>query len=433
MGSLAGRESFALPSYDADFTPFAATKTKAPRADLAKFPVLEGQTISRDLMWQEPGYLTDQTLAAGASAGYLIALAQHGTYEVNSFLPYTESATVTGAVSDATDESLAVLAADDTLSQLLEDPGTHNPVVARQRFVAELAVLSKERPSLVRNVVISASRDWQPDSAVAAAQLSVVEELPWLRVSTLSQMSTNANEISTNRDLLPQEDVTPLFTASSFGSVRDSLSAVNKFAGIAQDSQALTAPFEAGLAALTSNAWHQDSSDHAATVTSFGQAARDLQGSITVATGSDINLISTGSEIPITVQNGLDQDVNVQIRLRPNDSRLQAKSVVPLSIAAGSSQTARVPVSAVGSGNVVVQVEILDEDGKFAANSGEFNVRVRADWENVGTGVVLALLVLLLGGGIWRTVRRGRSKRREAALDTEEALAVVEAESEEHQ
>lgn len=426
LGSLQGRESFAVPGYDPDFTPYVDSGLKVPRATLKDYPVLSGHAVSRDAAWPEPGYVRASVLRAAVDADYSVLIAGPGTYEVNSFLPYTESASV------PSESGARVLAADETLSALLEHPGTSNPVAARQRFVAELAVLSKERPSLNRNVLIAASRSWSPNADVASAQLSVLEQLPWLSVSSVAGLANNDAEQSTERDLMTQEDAIELFSGASFGTLHDTYTQVKKFSAIAQNPEAMYGPFASALTALTSNAWHSQPADHSAMVTSFTDSARLLREGITVATGSDINLISTGSEIPLTVQNSLDQDVTIQIRLRPNDSRLQAKSVVPLSIEAGGSATARVPVSAVGSGNVVVQVEILDEQGKFAANSGEFNVRVRADWENVGTGVVLALLVVLLGGGIWRTIRRGQSERRAAALDTEEALAVVKAESEEN-
>ena len=57
-------------------------------------------------------------------------------------------------------------------------------------------------------------------------------------------------------------------------------------------------------------------------------------------------------------------------------------------------------------------MQIRSADGTVVAAPAEMNVRVRAGWETVGTAIIGGLLVLLLVGGIVRTVRRGRSAHR---------------------
>lgn len=131
---------------------------------------------------------------------------------------------------------------------------------------------------------------------------------------------------------------------------------------------------------------------------------------VDVSTNPDINLISTGSEIPLTVRNRFDQDVSVTVRLMPSESTLQVTDTVSVIVPAYSSTGIRVPVEAAGSGDVTVAIDILNDNGDVARSAQPFTVRVRADWENTGTLVLGALLVLLLGGGIIRTLRRGRPK-----------------------
>jgi hypothetical protein len=78
-----------------------------------------------------------------------------------------------------------------------------------------------------------------------------------------------------------------------------------------------------------------------------------------------------------------------------------------------------VPVRAIGSGDVDLQVEVLAPSGAVVAGPTSFSVRVRAGWETAGTAVVAAAIALLFIGGIWRTVRRGRS----SARTTDEGVA----------
>src|SRR5690606_23046974 len=78
-----------------------------------------------------------------------------------------------------------------------------------------------------------------------------------------------------------------------------------------------------------------------------------------------------------------------------------------------------------GSGNVTVEVELVSaaQPQVRVAEPQEFVVRVRADWESVGTVVVAVLLGIALVAGIWRTVRRGRSPRRLAGATVDQPAA----------
>ncbi|MEK8226774.1 DUF6049 family protein [Oerskovia sp. M15] len=86
-------------------------------------------------------------------------------------------------------------------------------------------------------------------------------------------------------------------------------------------------------------------------------------------------------------------------------------------LAPGTEVSFKVPVRAIGSGDVGVEVELLAvPEGVVIAPSSDFVVRVRADWETVGTAVFAGFVALLMIGGLWRTIRRGRSPRRVAEL-----------------
>jgi hypothetical protein len=280
-------------------------------------------------------------------------------------------------------------------------------------------------------VVIALDRSWSPDPAVAQAQLTAISGLPWIRTAGLSELADQEQPVDAERVTVTSPQSPALFAQGEFAQLRDNQRALVRFATVTEDPSLITEPHWRAVSRLTSQAWYSNTSEHATAVAAFNESVSGLMNSINIVPSSDINMISTGAEIPLTVQNNLDQDVSFSVQLSPSDSRLQAPTTLPVQITASSTQSIRIPVTAVGSGNVEVKVQILDESGKYVATSGVFRVRVRADWENVGTGVVLGLLALLLAGGIWRTVRRGHSERRVSALDSKEALALVEAEAEE--
>ncbi|MFC2659709.1 MAG: DUF6049 family protein [Actinomyces sp.] len=79
-----------------------------------------------------------------------------------------------------------------------------------------------------------------------------------------------------------------------------------------------------------------------------------------------------------------------------------------LTVPADGQATATVPVKAVGSGDVDLTIMLLAADGTAVGAPQNVHMRVHADWETRGTRVMGAGLVILLIGGIVRTVRRGR-------------------------
>ncbi|WP_435298898.1 DUF6049 family protein [Timonella sp. A28] len=421
------RELFALPAYDLDPAQYARAGLRIPSTSKASHPATKELDYSTQLVWPTADAMSATVVNTAAQSGSPWVIAQSGSLTAKKSLTYTPNATFSKTTPDGT---ARVLASDETLSSLITDPETANPLTARQRFISELAVIAKERPSEVRNLVISTPRSWNPDPVIASAQLSALTSLPWVSPIDIGAIAESKNDDNDKYTLRATPQSIELFDNQGFSKLRAQYRSIETLSHIVEDPATFVAPYKAATRAVTSNAWLTDPAGHDQAVTQLNTASSTTLNGISVVTGSDINLISTGSEIPVTVQNDLNQTVNIQLQLRPNDPRLQAKESVPLTIPARSSESARVPVSAVGSGNVVVSVVLLDEEGKYATASGSFNVRVRADWENMGTGVVVALLVLLLGGGILRTVKRSRARRRTSREEAATTLALVEAETE---
>jgi len=176
----------------------------------------------------------------------------------------------------------------------------------------------------------------------------------------------------------------------------------------------------AQLLAPTAVAWRADPAGRADLAQRVIEEAEARTVGLEVVTGSDVSLIAAEGEVPVTVRNGLVEDANVVVELRPSSGVLVAGDPVTVLVAAGEQATVRVPVRSVANGDVTIEVALLSPEGRPVAPSSSFGVRVRAEWENVGTGVVAALLGVGLVAGIVRTVRRGRAGTRLDAADVPE-------------
>jgi hypothetical protein len=162
--------------------------------------------------------------------------------------------------------------------------------------------------------------------------------------------------------------------------------------------------------APTSLAWRTDTTGREALVARSVARTASLQSAVSVPEGSKVNLVSSSGELPIRVVNSLDQDVTVEVRLHPSDGRLVAQKSVLLTVPADGDATATIPVHGIKTADVTAAVEIYTPTGVLIDRSTSLEVRVRAEWENIGTAVVGVLLTIGLAAGLTRTIRRGGAR-----------------------
>ncbi|KGM15150.1 hypothetical protein N867_11640, partial [Actinotalea fermentans ATCC 43279 = JCM 9966 = DSM 3133] len=355
----------------------------------------------------------------------LALLVGPGTLPSPAVLTYTPSgrATVSAGGRDVTvlvpDARLSAalttgrVAVDDAL---LAPTGAVTPASAVQDLLAELAVITRERPNDSRHVLLTLPRDWTPDVDVAAAQLAALATTPWVRGEPVSALVGLADP-EIDRGTLPTRSVVDTeTTGTEIDTLTTTLDRRGQLVGMLADPQSALGDVELELLAPLSVAWRADPAGRAALVDRARTSTDALSDAVTVAPTTDegINVLSTSAELPVNVTNDLAEPITVAVRLRPDDSRLRADDPVAVTIPAQTQVLVRVPVHAVQSADVQVTVQVLTPGGTVVDDDTSFLVRVRAEWEGIGTAVVGSLLALGLVVGLVRTIRRGRTARRAA-------------------
>lgn len=414
LQATTGREVFALPTFDQDWGAYADAGLVPPEREALPNTLSTWRT---DLTWAAQTAPTKSLLRLAAAADAPLVVAAQGSLQPDPELTYTPTGLASLETSAGT---VTALVPDPGLSAQLTAPGQTSPAAARQRMIAELAVVSRERPAEARSLLLTVPRSWAPTPELAQAQLGGIDNVPWARLSPVSTLLTSpVPEISRATASASTSDTGGL-SRDALDSLAGLRSAVADFAQVVPDPAALTAPIDAATLAATAVTWRADPTGRQDAIDRVRAAAEDITGSISVASQSNFTLISSGSNLPIKVHNSLDQPATVTVSLSPDHPRLGAQAPVTIVVPAGSDATAMVAVSAVGRGNVTVTVQILNSDGTVIASPASISVKVRADWENRGTAIIAGLLVVLLGGGIWRTIHRGRSDRRASAAVVEQ-------------
>lgn len=414
VAQAAGNETYALPRFDQDWGAFADAGQPAPAQSELPAALAAWRT---DLSWPAETNPDAATIDLSVGAGAPNVVVGTDAFVPDTDLTYTPTgrATASTAAGDAT-----VLVPDATLSALLTSPPQATPAGARQRVLAELAVISRERPGDQRHVLVTVPRDWSATPAIAHAQLVAMGSAPWTSLQPVSALAASpdpgVSRTSPPESVASENELNP----AAMESLRRISADVAEFASAVPDPAALTAPLDEAILATSSIGWRADADGRAQAITNIRNQAATITSSISVLGMSDYTLISTGSSIRVDVSNALAQDATIVVALAPDDPRLVAEESETITVPAGSQASASIPVKAIGSGDVTVAVQIIAPNGTVVAQPYTFGVRVRAEWETVGTVVVTAMLVLLLAGGVWRTIHRGRSDRRASAAVVEQ-------------
>lgn len=439
LDATTGRDVELLPAGDAD----VAALAHAGRPDLVtgaleratSLAAASGLPAGSDTSLVLPADdLPDVVTAALAQGPGRAVVAGPGQLPPTEDLTYTPSGRTTVRTPSG---PTSVLVPDETLSAALRGPADpdpqRTPATAAQELISELAVITRERPSDSRHVLLTVPRDWDPDPEVVRAQLDALTAAPWVRLQPVAALVGSTDDV--DRGGLPEEDVAPReITSAEVRALETTLDRRERLVGIAEDPADLLGDVDAELVAPLSVAWRADTTGRQDLLAAARARTEALERAVVVQESSSINLISTSGELPVKLTNTLDQEVTVRVGLRPDDARLVADEQVALTLPARADGVVQIPVHAIQSADVPVTVEVRTPTGELLDDSGQMTVRVRADWEGIGTAVIGALLAIGLVVGLVRTIRRGRTGRRAApvasgpdALSPEEEAETVAA------
>ena len=290
----------------------------------------------------------------------------------------------------------------------------------RQLLRGDSAILVRQAPMLERDIVVA-----MPRQAASAVQSSVVRErvsalrsVPWTQSQTLGALQESAQhevaavnegtsriERSETPDTVIDDDELSADTLAAAGRTATTLQSISS---VLSEPAALLGDYTDLEAVVSSASWRADPTTRNAQVPAADAAGAGVTSSLAAVPSSTINVISSEAQLPVRITSSLNQDVTVQVYLVSNNKRLQVPRTTTVRVPAHQQAKVTVPIQAVGSGDVALTVQVLAADGTTVGTPTTVNMRVRADWEGRGTGVIVGVLVAIVVTGTVRTVRRGR-------------------------
>lgn len=129
---------------------------------------------------------------------------------------------------------------------------------------------------------------------------------------------------------------------------------------------------------------------------------------VEIVKGSQINLVSQDSRVPILIRNNYNTEVRVLIHVATSNLRVRLPKVTAVTVPANSTINATVPVQAVANGDVTLYVWLTSFSGVRIGENADVEMHVLGNFEAIAIGSLVAVVALLLVVGTVRMLRRRR-------------------------
>lgn len=153
-----------------------------------------------------------------------------------------------------------------------------------------------------------------------------------------------------------------------------------------------------------------------ATVLSFvGIASQAASGNdlpvskVRIVPGSELNLVARESLLPVKIRNDYPVAVRVLVHVEPESFNAILASVVEQTIPANTTDTVKVPISAISDGEVSVRAWVETFSGIKISKPVIIKLHVQAEIEESVITVFAIFVIGLAAIGVVRTVRKRRA------------------------
>jgi hypothetical protein len=129
-----------------------------------------------------------------------------------------------------------------------------------------------------------------------------------------------------------------------------------------------------------------------------------------VVTGSNINIVSRESKVPVSIQNNYDRQVKIRVHASAPDPAVTVADFVSLTIPANSRKDALIPISFLSGGEYELDVWVTTFTDIRVGQNVAMKLTVNPDIEVLIIVAFGSLIVLLMVLGVIRMSRRAKAR-----------------------
>lgn len=373
----------------------AATSAPTLLTDQLQRPVRGG------VVWPNEQRLDQPTLnalkAAGATTVVLDA-AGLGTSQDSTSNPFSQVRADSGLVT--------AVSPDPGLGALLDTPAT-NPVLARQRFLAETAMIASADPTLGPTVVAAPPMFWSPGTELTDT-LNASATAPWSKLTSLGEALSSAGSLSERP--LADVDIATL-SPEHLAAVRQDVATLASISAIMNAPGAELQTYREALLRCESAAWILSADIGRELLARTTVQVTQERDRVHITSAGTISFPGSKGRVPITVANDTEVPVTVGLALTAAPAyRIEVAPIRDIRIPPRGKVSLEVPVTLVGSGSLAVSGQLLTPDGQPYGPPEQVDLRTTA-YSRAAAWVVGSAFLLLCVFLAVSFVRRRREKR----------------------
>lgn len=402
-----------FPTSPATATPSPDEATPSPSPVATEAPALpDDDTLTaidgavEGIVWPRQGVRAEDLATFAAYLGDGVATVVSSTQ--------TEGADAAHASTGGHD----LLVVDDAVSSAISAAASEPDADARQRSLAEanaqLHFSTQAAPQIP--LLVGLTRDQTRDAAALREAIATVDS-PGFDLSSVRAADPASVSLATSEP--------DAVRVAALESLLVDEGTLGTFATILEDPQVLLS--RERIRILREIAVGVSDAAFTTNVADHRTATNDTLHAVSIPPSSTIQLLSANADLPFGVRNDLPWPVTLRLTVAPTDPRLEVQRTIDdVVVQANSSARVKVPVSArVGSGELDLRLNLYSPTGVLIDGPQSVRVAVRAEWETIGLVIFGGLAVLLIAGGVIRTVLR-RRREADAGADAETSTAEKE-------
>ncbi|MCB5178085.1 DUF6049 family protein [Streptomyces antimicrobicus] len=436
--AVQGKKVVALPFADPDLASLAhhgkdvsgTLGQLRPATDKAKQAVetVLHVTPSTDFSWPVDGAIDPAIVNVATSAGAHNVLTRSDSLTETSGLGYTPSAARpigAGATAVVADARLSTAFQGDMLQ-------AGNSVLAVQRFLAQSLALNLQNTDQQRSFVVapqrmpSASQVQTMADALRALQPGRWTQPQDLEAAAAAKPDPGATTQVPGAGQYPDELRKQELSQAAFEKIRTTQTTLDHFKVILSAPDRVEIPFGNTTNREMSTSWRGRPLEAQGYRDGVQQYLIGLTERVQLIPKTDTTLSGHSATIPVTVKNGLVQDVRgLVLRIRSaNPTRLMfgdsGEAQQDVTVQAQHSQTLKFTANATASGPVEVTAQLYTKDGVPYGKERRFTVEATEITPTVMFVIAGGMLLLVLAG-IKMYASRKRVAARAAAEDTQQS------------
>ncbi|MFJ5547111.1 DUF6049 family protein [Streptomyces sp. NPDC093225] len=379
---------------------------------------------STDFSWPVEGAVDPAIVNVATSAGAHNVLARSDSFQETGNLAHTPSAPRpigAGTTAVVADARLSKAFQGDMLS-------AENATLAVQRFLAQSLALNLQDTDAPRSIVVTPQR--MPTTSQAQTMADALQALQsgrWTQPVDL-EAAARAKPDPGATTLVPGAGQYPVslrrteLPQPAFETIRTTQTMLDHFKVILSHPDRVEIPFGNTFNRMMSTSWRGHPEEAEAYRDGVREYLEGLTEQVKLIPKSKAHLSGRSATIPVTVQNGLVQDVHgLVLRLKSaNPTRLMfgddGEAEQQIDVQGGHSQSVKFTANATASGPVEVTAQLYTKDGVPYGQERRFTVQATEITSTVLLVIAAGVLLLVLAG-----VKMYASRKRVAARAAEES------------